>query len=69
MCPITLQTQEIEDHQLYELEHNIEDYKHIDIPLTVEHEIGVLKMAGFEDIISSHVDKANYSLNKARKIR
>ena len=32
-------TQEIEDERLYELEHNIENYKHIDTPLTVEHEI------------------------------
>ena len=39
-------TQEIEDHQLYELEHNIENFKHIDTPLTVEHEIEVLKRVG-----------------------
>ena len=62
-------TQEIEEHQLYELEHNIENYKHIDTPLTVEHEIEVLKRVGFEDITSSKVDKDNYSLIKARKIK
>ena len=62
-------TQEIEDHQLYELEHNIENYKHIDTPLTVEHEMEVLKRVGFEEITSSNVDKDNYSLIKARKTK
>ena len=62
-------TQEIEDHQLYELEHNIENYKHIDTPLTVEHEMEVLKRVGFEEATSSNVDKDNYSLIKARKMK
>ena len=62
-------TQEIEDHQLYELEHNIENYKHIDTPLTVEHEMEVLKRVGFEEATSSNVDKDNYSLIKARKTK
>ncbi len=62
-------TQEIEDHQLYELEHNIENYKHIDTPLTVEHEIEALKRVGFQEITSSNVDKDNYSLIKARKMK
>ena len=60
-------TQEIEDHQLYELDHNIENYKHIDTPLTVEHEIEILKRVGFQEITSSSVDKENYSLIKSRK--
>ncbi len=62
-------TQEIEDGQLYELEHNIENHKHIDTPLTVEHEIEALKRVGFEDITSSNVDKDDYTLIKARKIK
>ena len=68
-CDKIALTQEIEDEQLYELEHNIENHKHIDTPLTVEHEIEVLKRVGFEDITSSNVDKDDYSLIKARKIK
>ena len=33
------------------------------------HEIEVLKSVGFEDITSSNVDKDDYSLIKARKIK
>ena len=66
-CDKIALTQEFEEHQLYELEHNIENYKHIDTPLTVEHETEVLKMASFKEIESSTVDKDNYRLIKARK--
>ena len=62
-------TQEIEDVQLYELEHNIENYKHIDTPLTIEHEMEVLNMVGFKNITSNSVDKNDYSLIKAKKIK
>lgn len=62
-------TQEIEDGQLFELENNIENHKHIDTPLTVEHEIEILKRVGFQEINSSNVDKDDYSLIKARKIK
>lgn len=68
-CDKIALTQEIEDEQLYELEHNIENHKHIDTPLTVEHEIEALKGVGFEDITSSNVDKDDYTLIKARKIK
>ena len=68
-CDKIAPTEEFEEHQLYELEHNIENYKHIDTPLTIEHEIEVLKEVGFKDITSSNVDKENYSLIKARKIK
>lgn len=61
--------QEIEDNQLYELEHNIDTYKHIDTPLTLEHEKEVLKRVGFKNITTSNVDKEDYSLIKARKIK
>jgi len=68
-CDKIALSQEIEDGQLYELEHNIENHKHIDTPLTVEHEIEVLKRVGFNEITSSNVDKDDYSLIKARKIK
>ena len=66
-CDKIALTQEIEDKQLYELENNIDNYKHIDTPLTVEHEIEVLKNVGFSDISSKNVDKEDYSLIKSRK--
>lgn len=68
-CDKIALSQEIEDGQVYELEHNIENHKHIDTPLTVEHEMEVLKRVGFEDISSGNVDRDNYSLIKARKIK
>ena len=68
-CDYIALTQEIEDEQLYELEHNMDDDKHIDIPLTVENELEILKAVGFEDVTSSNVDKESYSLIKARKIK
>ena len=68
-CDKIAQTDEIEEHQLYELEHNIDNHRHIDTPLTVEHELEVLKRVGFEDITSSNVDKEDYSLIRARKIK
>ena len=68
-CDKIALTEEIEKHQLYELENNIENHRHIDTPLTVEHEIEVLKRVGFEEITSSNVDKEDYSLIKARKIK
>ena len=68
-CDKIAQTQEIEDSQLYELENNIENHNHIDTPLTIEHEIEVLKRVGFIEITSSNVDKEDYSLIKARKMK
>ena len=62
-------TNEIEEHQLYELEHEFDEHKHIDTPLTVEHEKELLKEVGFENITSSDVEKENYSLIMARKIK
>ncbi|MBE6150135.1 MAG: class I SAM-dependent methyltransferase [Firmicutes bacterium] len=66
-CDKIALTQEIEEEQLYELENNIENHMHIDTPLTVEHEMEILKRVGFENITSSNVDKENYSLIMARK--
>lgn len=66
-CDKIALTQEIQDQQLYELEHNIENHKHIDTPLTIENEVKILNVLGFSDITSSNVDKDDYSLIKARK--
>ena len=66
-CDKIALTQEIEEECIYELKHNIDNYKHIDTPLTVEHEIEVLKDVGFKNVGSSNVDKEDYSLIKARK--
>ena len=60
-------SQEDQEHSMYELEHNIDNYKHIDTPLTVDNEISILEQVGFIDISSSKVDKSDYSLIKARK--
>ena len=68
-CDYIALTQEIEEKQLYELEHKFDEYKHIDIPLTIEHEKEVLRNVGFKSISSSNVSKENYSLIKARKIK
>ena len=62
------QTEEFENSQLFELDHRFDDYKHIDIPLTIEHEKELLKKVGFNDIESQDVDIEDYSLIKARKV-
>jgi tRNA (cmo5U34)-methyltransferase len=66
-CDKIALSQEVEDTQLYELENNIENYKHIDSPLTVEHEIELLENVGFQEITISNVDKDDYRLIKSRK--
>jgi len=68
-CDKIALTKEIEEHQLYELEHNIENYKHIDTPLTIENEINILKRVGFQEITLGNVDKEDYCLIKTRKIK
>lgn len=60
-------SKEDQEHSMYELEYNIDNYKHIDTPLTVDNEISILEQIGFIDISSSEVDKSDYSLIKARK--
>ena len=66
-CDRVALTDEEEERQVYELDNNIDNYKHIDTPLTVKHELEVLKEAGFKEISSSSVDIDDYSLIKARK--
>ncbi len=56
-----------QNHSIYELDNNIDNYKHIDTPLTVETEVNILETQGFSDITSSEVDKSNYRLTKAFK--
>ena len=67
-CDYIAETMDIEASQLYKLDYEINDYKHIDIPITLAHEIEILKMAGFQKIISNNVDKESYMLIKARKL-
>ncbi|MEE3343156.1 MAG: methyltransferase domain-containing protein [Bacilli bacterium] len=66
-CDYIALTQEIQDKQLYELDHNIDNYKHIDTPLTVNNETNILKEVGFKDITSTNTDIKDYKLIKARK--
>ena len=66
-CDKIALTEEIQNHQLYELEHNIDNYKHIDTPLTVDNEKKILKEVGFKDIESFDTDLEDYSLIKAKK--
>ena len=67
-CDKIALTQEIEDKQLFELEINVENYKHVDTPLTVGHEKEVLENVGFKEITASDVNRNDYCLIKARKI-
>ena len=60
-------TEEEQNERLYKLENNFDEYKHIDIPLTVENEIRILKEVGFKDIQKEDVDRDNYKLIKVRK--
>lgn len=46
---------------------NINKCHHIDTPLSIEHEIEVLKEVGFKDVEVEEVEKDNYRLFKARK--
>ena len=66
-CDKIALTQEIEDEQLYEIEYEFDKYKHIDTPLTVEHEIEVLKGVGFKDMETIKVNRNDYVLLKVRK--
>lgn len=66
-CDRIALTEDFEKHQLYELENNIDNYKHIDTPLTIDHELEILKSIGFRDITTNSVAKEEYSLIKARR--
>ena len=60
--------EDIENEQLYALDHDLKA-KHIDTPLTVDHELEVLNNVGFSEITSSEVDRDDYKLIKARKLK
>ena len=66
-CDYTAPTEEVEKEQLYELEHNINDFRHIDTPITEEHEIEILRKVGFKEITVKDADKENYKLIIASK--
>lgn len=59
--------EEFEKEQLYEIDNEFDKYKHIDIPLTLEHELEVLKEVGFKNIEVKPVPKHSYALTNARK--
>ena len=66
-CDLIALTPKDEAEQLDKLEHNSDDSKHIDIPLTIENEIDVLQKVGFTQIASKNGGKENYCLFTARK--
>ena len=66
-CDKIALSDEAEQQQLYELEHHFDDYKHIDTPLTPDHELEVVQSVGFSDVTSTEVDREDYRLFKARK--
>ena len=59
--------EEFEKAQLYEIENEFDKYKHIDIPMTIEHELDVLKEVGFTNIEVKPVPKHSYALTIAKK--
>lgn len=61
------ETERIEKEQLYELDNEFDKYKHIDIPMTIEHELEVLKEVGFKDIEVKPAPKHSYALTIAKK--
>ena len=58
---------EFEKSQLKELEEFFDEHKHIDIPITIEHELEVLEKTGFGSIEVKDVPKDKYKLVKAYK--
>ena len=56
-----------EKEQLYEIDNEFDKYKHIDIPMTIEHELEVLEEVGFKDIKVTPAPKHSYALTNARK--
>ena len=60
-------TEEIQKEQLDKLENHFDEYKHIDIPITVDNEVKILTQTGFKDISVNEVDVESYRLIKARK--
>ena len=66
-CDFIAENEEMEKEQLYEIDNEYDKYKHIDIPMTIEHELEVLKMVGFKDIEVKPVPKHSYALTNARK--
>ena len=60
-------SEDVEKSQLNELENEFDLHKHIDIPITVEHEVEILKEVGFEDIETIDAPKHSYCTIKARR--
>ena len=58
-------TIEEEEQCIYNYEHKVN--RHNDTPLTIDHELEILRMVGFNDIEVNKAKKENYKLIKARK--
>ena len=58
-------TIEEEEQCIYNYEHKVN--RHNDTPLTIDHELEILRMVGFNDIEVNKAIKENYKLIKARK--
>lgn len=61
------ESEEFEKNQLDELDNHFEEFNHIDIPLTLEHELEILNKVGFKDITYTDMPKHSYCLIKAVK--
>ena len=60
-----VETIEEEEQCIYNYEHKVN--RHNDTPLTIDHELEILKMVGFEDIEVKQPEIDTYKLIKARK--
>jgi len=62
-----VETNQEELNAVLNYEEKISYSKHIDTPLSIEHEVEILDDAGFENISVSKVDKTDYRLFKSYK--
>ena len=66
-CDKVATTAKEEKEMLYEQEHHMEEHKHIDTPLTVEHEVEILEKVGFKIVQIKDTVKEEYKLIEAKK--
>ena len=63
---IAISTEE-EQEAIYNYNHRLSEFKHLDTPLTKENELRLLQEAGFREISSQNGNKENYLLTLAKK--
>lgn len=66
-CDKVSPNKEEEARMFYELENNIDNYKHIDTPLTIENEVAILNNSKFSSVEVFEVDRNDYRLFKSKK--